>query len=212
MLLPIRRNSNCRVGLSLIEVVVSTVIVAFIVSAAMQTVAIAVSTRNRTTELQLGPALAMDLLNELLQKPYADPDVASTSIGLDLGEGSSNRLAFDDLDDFHGWSTSSPVKPDGSAMPIGAGWQRQVAVAFLDPSNMSASGTDLGLKKITVTVVSPGGESNVVEALRSRWGVNERPAHADRVIVTGATVSISMTSGVTAETSRTLSKNHALDE
>lgn len=207
-----KTSRQIRLGLSLIEVVVSTVIVAFIISASLQTVATAVSTRTRTTELQLGPSLARDLLSELLQKPYSDPDTASSGIGLDSGESSSNRLAFDDLDDFHGWSSNSPVAADGSALPIGAGWQRQVSVVFLDPADMSTTGTDLGLKSITVTVVAPSGDSTVVQTLRSRMGANERPTHADRDIVTGASTNISLTSGVTAEVSRTLSKNHPLDE
>lgn len=141
-----------------------------------------------------------------------DPDTESTTIGVDIGEGSSNRTAFDDVDDFNGWSTASPEKPDGTAMPIGAGWKRSVNVSFIAPSDMSVSMVDLGLKRITVTATSPGGDATVIEALRSNQGANQRPPHADREIVTGASVAIELTSGVTAEYSRTLSKNHALDE
>lgn len=212
MLSPITRAKKCRTGLSLIEVVVSTLIVAFIMTTSLQTVTTAVSIRSRTTQLQLGPALARDLMCEILARPYTDPDTESTTIGVDIGEGSSNRTAFDDVDDFNGWSTASPEKPDGTAMPIGAGWKRSVNVSFITPSDMSVSMVDLGLKRITVTATSPGGDATVIEALRSNQGANQRPPHADREIVTGASVAIELTSGVTAEYSRTLSKNHALDE
>ncbi|GAB5407271.1 MAG: hypothetical protein Aurels2KO_55020 [Aureliella sp.] len=201
-----------RKGLSLIEVVVSTVIVAFIVSASMQTVATAVLTRTRTAELQLGPSLARGLMCEILQTPYTDPEGFGGAIGLDPGEGSTNRLSFDDVDDFHGWSSVSPVHPDGTGMPIGAGWQRQVTVEFLDPSTFTVTATDMGLKRIGVTVTSPGGKVTAVETLRSRLGANERPPAADRVIVAGVTVAIELESGIAAESSATFSKNHALDD
>lgn len=207
-----RNPSQIRRGLSLIEVVVSTVIVAFILSASLQTVGMVVSTRTRAMQLQLGPSLARSLMNEILAKPYADPDTESSAIGTEIGEGSGNRSAFDDVDDFNGWSTAAPDIPYPSATPIGPGWQRSVSVTFVAPSDMTVSMVDMGLKRITVTATPPAGDATVMEALRSDLGANQRPPHADREIVTGTSVAIELTSGVTAEYSRTVSKNHALDQ
>ena len=208
----VTRANLRRTGISLIEVVVSTVIVALVISTSMQTVATTVSIRTRTTELQLGPSLARGLLCELLQKPYADPNELTSTIGLDTAESSGNRWSFDDVDDYHGWSSASPVYADGSAMPIGAGWLREVTVVFTDPSNLSDTGTDMGLKRINVSVTSPGGKVTALEIFRSRQGTNERPLHADREIVSGASVLIELTSGSAAATSATLSKNHAFND
>ncbi len=201
-----------RAGISLIEVVVSTVIVAFVITAAMQTVANAVTARSRTYELQLGPSLARGLMGEITKNPYSDPDTLSSSIGTETGEGINNRADFDDVDDFDGWSSASPVKPDGTAIPVGAGWQRSVSVSFLEPATLSITSSDMGLKKIVVTATSPSGKATVLEALKSSFGANERQPHADRTIVSSVSVGIEMTSGETAEYSQVFSRNHAQDE
>ncbi|GAB5405622.1 MAG: hypothetical protein Aurels2KO_38530 [Aureliella sp.] len=202
-----------RAGLSLIEVVVSTVIVAFVMTAALQTVATAVAIRNQTQELQLGPVLARDLMSEILQLPYTDPDTPNTSIGTESGEGAGQRSGFDDIDDYNGWfSSPSPTKRDGSSLPLGAGWERSVVVQFIDPSSLTPTATDLGLKKITVTATPPSGDATVIEFLRSSLGANQRQLHADHTIVSGATLSIELTSGSTAEYSSSFGRNHAIDE
>ncbi len=203
---------NPRAGLSLIEVVVSTVIVAFIITASLQTVATAISVRAQTSELQLGPALAQDLMSEILQHPYTDPDTPNGSIGTEIGEGAARNL-FDDIDDYDGWfSTPSPSARGGNALPGTNGWERSVSVSFVDPATLSPAASDLGLKRIVVTATPPSGNATVIEALRSTTGANERRPHADRTIVSGAVLSIELTTGSTAEYSSSFSRNHAIDE
>ncbi len=206
-------STKLRGGLSLIEVVVSTVIVAFVVTASLQTVATAVSARSRTSQHQLGPALAQDLLSEILQHPYTDPDNPNNSIGTESGEGAGKRSDFDDIDDYHGWfSNSSPETIDGSKFPIGRGWQRSVTVSFVDPTTLYRSANDLGLKRIDVTATSPTGVATKLTTLRSSIGANERRPHADRTIVSGAVLSIELTAGTTAEYMSSSGQNHATDK
>lgn len=201
-----------RQGTSLIEVVVSTVIVAFVISAALQTVATAVDLRTSTFDLQLGPSLSRSLMSEIMSAEYADPDVENITLGPDIGENTGNRLSFDDVDDYQGWTANPPVNPDGSVMPIGMGWSREASVEFLDPSSYSVVAADLGLKRVRVTVTSPNGKVTVLETLRAASGATQRRPSADRQIVTGAALRVEMMSGTTAEASATLTKNHAVDE
>jgi hypothetical protein len=51
--------------------------------------------------------LADDLMSEILQLPYSDPDSTPT-MGAETGETTGTRYAFDDVDDYHGWSEQPP--------------------------------------------------------------------------------------------------------
>ena len=87
---------------------------------------------------------------EIMQLPYEDPDgiplFGSEEI-LTLG----NRSAFDDVDDYHGWSEAPPTAKDGALLAGDEGWERSVSVGYVNPDDLnSTSLTDTGVKRITV--------------------------------------------------------------
>ena len=165
-----RRN-----GMTLVEVMISTLLVGMVLVAAMNTVGGVFKTRNVAAELEVGPALARNLMSEVLQNAFTDPEDPNDPIGNDSGESNGSREDFDDVDDFDGWDESSPENADKSPLGYGDGWQRQVAVAFVNPDTMTPAGSDTGLKLITVTVTPPTGSPTIFQALRSRLGSVERP-------------------------------------
>ena len=152
-----------RSGLSLAEVVVSTMLLGMLALGAMQGVGHVFLTWSVQRGLQDGDALAQELLNEILQAEYQDPGETPT-FGLETGEGATANLRtdFDDVDDYHGWSSNPPRERD-NATPIAelTGWQRDVTVVLVEiaaPTTVTA--TAEGLKRITVTVTDPTSQSH----------------------------------------------------
>lgn len=202
-----RRNA-----LTLVEVVISTLLVGVVLTAAMNTVGGVFKTRNAAVELQVGPALARNLMSEVLQSAFTDPEEPDGPIGRESGESGWSREDFDDVDDFDDWDSSPPEKADGSPLGYGDGWQRHVTVVFVNPDTMTPSVADTGLKLITVTVTSPTGNATILQALRSRFGSVERLPSADRTFVTGAQLELQTSDATIDIVSGTSIKNHAFDQ
>jgi MSHA pilin protein MshD len=106
--------------------------------------------------------LALDLMEEIKSKRFDEhmfPEAATplSQFGPDSGEGGADRRLFDDVDDFHGWSSAPPRSLNGTPLPEFAGFTRSVQVEYvtLDASGTwqpAASGTFY--KRVTVTVSS----------------------------------------------------------
>ena len=121
---PARRRT--RRGMTLIEAVISMMIVAVMMVAALQTVGTTARHRQAQASLRRGPALARDLISEILPNRYVDAD-AGAVFGPETGEAvSGNRAGFDDVDDYHGWAESTIQAKDGTALSDLAGWSRSV--------------------------------------------------------------------------------------
>ena len=96
--------------------------------------------------------LADELLSEIIQQAYSDPDGAAV-FGHESGESSAPRSAFDDVDDFDSWNASPPQYRDGTAIPNRTDWRQKVQVTWIVPSNPTqTSATDQGAKRIRVTI------------------------------------------------------------
>ncbi len=201
-----------RRGLTLAEVAISTLLVGVVLAAAMNTVGGVLKTRNVTVEAQVGPALARDLMSEVLQNAFTDPEAPDGPIGTETGESTTTRADFDDVDDYNGWNKPSPVNSDGTALGYGTGWQRQVSVGFVNPNTLTTNNLDTGLKLIVVTVTASNGNTTVLQTLRSRLGSVERLPIFDRTFVTGSQLEIQTSGASTDIVSGTSIKNHGSDQ
>ncbi len=156
-----------RQGLSLIEVVVSTLLVGIMLIGAMNCLGAVIRGRMEISHEARAPQLAQQLMAEILNTEYQDTGPLPL-FGLEVGELGINRLDFDDVDDFNGWSKSPPQHRDGTPVANSSGWSREVTVQWVDPNNPSSpSGSDQGLKRITVTVRRNGIVVAQIFALRS---------------------------------------------
>ena len=136
---------------TLVEAVISTVIVSVMLVAALSTVGSSRLIQQRVSESSRGRALAVSLLTEVVQRAYEDPNGAVV-FGPEAGEQTTDRSDFDDVDDYHNWSESPPKARDGSAIPQADGWQRTVTVAWVDPQNPTVvEPSESYAKRITVT-------------------------------------------------------------
>jgi hypothetical protein len=106
----------------------------------------------------------------------------SNSIGPEIDEGTSTRLDFDDVDDYDGWTASPPQEKDGTELTEYAGWTRNVTVEFVDAFAPGGSATvsDTGAKRITVTVTDPRGAETTVVSVRTKSGTYEHEVTATR--------------------------------
>lgn len=143
-----------RRGFSLLEVVVSAMLVGVLLVAAMRTVGASIFAQNRVGEQSIGQWLADGLLSEVVARAYKE-DAALSELGPDSGEVS--KADFDDVDDFCNWSESPPQLAGGTPMPDLDGWTRTVGVAWADPANWGQTAvSDTGIKRITVRVTHRG--------------------------------------------------------
>jgi len=143
-----------RFGLTLVEVVVSTLIVGVMTIAALN--ALGAATRSSTTagDRAIALGLADDLMAEILRVAYSDPD-ETPEFGPESSEGAGPRTAFDDVDDFHNWNQTPPQASDGTVLADRDNWRRRVTVTYVEPDDPTQSTTgnvDAGAKRIQVIV------------------------------------------------------------
>jgi hypothetical protein len=155
----------------------SVVLVGIVLVGALNIVGTARVGQRQLDNRRRGHQLAQDLMSEILQHRYADPEGSiwlwyeyqnemdkagvltkymqgiSATMGPDAYDGfTTNRSPFDDIDDYHGWSASPPQHRDGTVMSGLPGWRRAVVVEPLKPDRMEVSDKDHGRKRVTVTV------------------------------------------------------------
>lgn len=143
-------------GISLVELILFIVIVSVGLAGIL-------SVMNLTTRHSADPmvrkqalAAAESLMEEIALKNFSDPD------GSEAGE---TRPSFDDIDDYHGYS-SNGIR-DINETPIGALADYQVSVAVTAAAlGGIAAGEAL---RITVTVSGPGGESITLDGYRTNY-------------------------------------------
>jgi len=191
-------GATTRPGSTIAEIVIATGIVGVMLVATLESVGMVYRTRRINANRLTGPGLAQELLAEVACMPYEDPETPGGPIGLDPGD--VTRANFDDVDDYHTWAASDARAKGGAALAGYAGWQQHVAVAYADLANPSTNaGSDLGLKRITVTVTSPEGRAATVVALRTRKGSHEQPQGLDADAVTSLGAALQLGAGVRTE-------------
>ncbi len=144
------RNWANAPAFTLVESVISTVIVAVMFVAALNTVGASRLTQHRAALTSRGWLFAELLLSEIVEQNYKDPG-ASPVFGPETGESTTTRADFDDVDDYSGWS-KQPEAKDGTALPNSTGWTQTVTVQWIDRLNPSqVQLVESNAKRITVT-------------------------------------------------------------
>jgi MSHA pilin protein MshD len=186
----VRAGAACR-GLTIVEAAISVVIVAVVLVAALQTLGASARARAVQAAQCQAPALARLLMAEIRQSRYADDTTPDAPLGPDAGEWvGKDRTMFDDVDDYNGMVESSPRARDGSPLSSAGNWQRQVTVEWVQPADPAVVvASDMGLKRITVTV-SGAGPTVTLVALRSRYSSYEQRPTVRTTYVSGVGVEL----------------------
>jgi prepilin-type N-terminal cleavage/methylation domain-containing protein len=170
-----------RRGFTLVEAVLSTAVVGVMLVAATHAAGIVATSRTLAAERARGQQLALDLLNEIMDRPYRDPDSALAILGTDVGDSlAPGRLKFDDIDDYQGYIDAPPTSQEGAAIPGLAHWSRSVRVVYLEPGlsrvlAVQGDASDTGAKLIHVSVFFRGKPVTRVQAIRTRAFDEVRP-------------------------------------
>lgn len=141
-----------RRGFTMIETLLSTVVVGVMMVAAVRVVATARVMQFHTASRAQAGLLAEGLLAEITSKPYEDP--SSPIFGRETGESGNNRDSLDDVDDYHGWDEKPLREADGSNMSGMSEWGCKFTVERVNPSAVTgpASLIETGAKRVTVTL------------------------------------------------------------
>lgn len=152
-------------GMTLIEVVVAAMILSIGVTAVTGALLAGSMQAAEAVRVQLGCAAAEALLEEVLGKPYVDPQ-GQVGLGPDAGE--ATRAAFDNVDDYHGFAEAAGAMQDatGTDYPTEfAEFGRSVSVqaTTLQPAGfvVAVSGVT-----VTVTVTAESGARQMVQISR----------------------------------------------
>jgi type II secretory pathway pseudopilin PulG len=168
-------------GFTLIEALVATTVTVLAGSAILLALESSLRSTEMAREQSIGQGIAQQLLDEVACAKY--PPAGSAPQPPALGAGSS-RAAFDDIDDYHGYSS---VPADRWGRPLGTGgvggtqrhpllrlrdgyfshWQTTIEVYFVSDSNLSQPLT--------------GGQTSNHRAVRVRVVVND-PVGASRQV------------------------------
>ncbi|MBC8870185.1 MAG: PKD domain-containing protein [Planctomycetes bacterium] len=151
------RTRRSRRGISLAEVVISTLIVGLMIAPALHSTGSALRASRATSHRVQGTRLAEALMSEILATRYSEPD--DTPVfgveGTEAAGSTGPRTLWDDVDDFYQWNASPPQATDGTVLPNLTGWRRRVEIVNVDPDDLTTALTntdDRGVKRITVTV------------------------------------------------------------
>jgi prepilin-type N-terminal cleavage/methylation domain-containing protein len=151
-----RPRRSPRRGFSLLEVVIATLIVGVMMVAALESLGAYARGQSYLAERSRGWTLAQDMLAEVLDRHYEEPDDAPV-FGREGSESTGARSNYDDTDDYHGWVASPPQSKDGTVMSNLAGWERRVTVERVKADNLHVvASSDQGVRRITVEVRHDG--------------------------------------------------------
>jgi len=135
---------------TIVEAVISMVIVAVMFVAALNTVGASRLTQHRVALTSRGRLFAEMLLSEIARQSYKDAGL-NPVFGPETGESTATRADFDDVDDYDGWS-KRPEAKDGTALPNSTGWTQTVTVQWIDRLDPSlVQPVETNAKRITVT-------------------------------------------------------------
>jgi MSHA pilin protein MshD len=144
-------------GLSLIELIVAIAIVAAGVTAVLGAHA-AIASRSADAMLrQQAVAIAESYLEEILLKPFADPD------GVDAESG---RAEWDDVGDYDGLDDAGIRDQSGRAIAALAAYRATVAV---QPSTALTGVAAAASRRVDVTVTGPQDVRVVLTGYRTDW-------------------------------------------
>lgn len=149
----IRRTLFGRRGFTLVEAIMSMLIVSVLLVSALNATGASALAQYKTAERSTARFLADGLMSSLLATAYEDPAVAA-SFGLESGEATSSKANYDDVDDFDGWNESPPQDQDGVVISNMTGWRRKVAVTRVNAATPTVTASaESGAKLVTITIL-----------------------------------------------------------
>lgn len=146
----------------MVEVLIAAAILSFATIAVVQAVTAGQAQTLDALKRARADALAEVLLEEILSKPYDDPE-GEVGFGPDAGE--SARADYDNIDDYHEYTEAAGALADHAGVAYPTTYQsltREATVVAVTNSVAELGGDHAGVQ-ITVTVSEANGRSWSVE-------------------------------------------------
>jgi MSHA pilin protein MshD len=152
-----RRRSDRRTpGFTLTEALIAAVILLTAITAITLPFAAGARAEQADARLCLAVNLAQEMMEEILAKPFLDPQ-GTTTVGPDPGE--TRRARFDNIDDYHGYYEGPGQIADATGAvittPAAEGLSRQVTAQYVYVSGQDTSQPPTFIR-VTVTVAYNG--------------------------------------------------------
>ena len=160
------------------EVVISSLLVGTVLITSLSTTASWRRFHQQNREREITRRLADELVSEIMSTGFMDPSLSAPgTLGREAGEGSTSRLTWNDVDDYHTMSETTVRDKGGIVVADATGYVRTVTIS---PANAIVAGpgyelsTDLAspLRSIVVTVTSATGQVVVARGRKSNIETN----------------------------------------
>ncbi|MCS7467567.1 hypothetical protein NZK35_13015 [Stieleria sp. ICT_E10.1] len=171
-----RRDAR-RIGLSMLEVIISLTLVATIMLVSLNASANMMRNRIAAGQAVQGQLLAGYFLDEISSLDFREASDDAV-FGPEPGESASDRSSFDDVDDFAGFHQDTPTFRDGGSIPEFDGWEVNVSVI---PLSSFGSGFQIvadansQFRMVAVSVTGPDGSPQTYRMIKSITP-SDRPA------------------------------------
>jgi type II secretory pathway pseudopilin PulG len=195
------RQRRKRRGVTLLEVIVSLILVSTIILVSITASANLMKHKSVSMESVRGHELAFQILDEVTAVGFADADEDERTFGREPSETATNRSDFDDIDDYHNYVSSPPAHRDGTPIAGLANWSFSVTIVPAQATSNGIVTTDdptAPLKLVTVTYVAPSGLTDAESMLVSQVPTNlpNTAAHENWRLITltfpsGRTIQVS---------------------
>jgi hypothetical protein len=100
-----RNGSHSKAGFTIAEGLIASGVLAITVTAIIAPFSTASRCQHEDARIAVCSFLAKEMMEEVLAKPFDDPDGDDDVLG--PGPGESGRGDFDNVDDYHGWTEST---------------------------------------------------------------------------------------------------------
>ena len=159
-----------RKGFSLAEAVLATVLLGIAAAGVMLPFSAGAAAQAQGGARTLGAKLASDLMEQIVSKPFHDPDGSAYYYNLGADEGEATVADFDNIDDFHGYTEALGQVKDAALALFSntkyAKFSRRVVCAYVSVSPQDGTYT-ANFIRITVRVDYDGDEVATLNRLVS---------------------------------------------
>ncbi len=162
------RDTKCKRGFSLIEVMIAVLLVGLAIAALVASNGALTRANSAGTDLSTAEFLIEQIRELTTLLPVVDPETDDSVFG---PEGAETLASYDDLDDFDGAVFSPPIGADRNGLDNFDAFSQQVTVVNVNASNFEQVVGDHGsdFVRVTVKVLLNSKELSSVSWLRARY-------------------------------------------
>ena len=127
--------------------------------------------------------LALQMIEEIKQQYYIDPEEPdNVTLGWNTGEDvGPGRSKFDDIDDYHDWSSRPPQDRDGNALNQYADYLREVKVWYVAANDFAqVVGANEGFKRVQVLIYRQNAQEVEEEVEKQTYVIADAPGIMQR--------------------------------